>query len=66
MTTFDHEPIGRHVPVGDRPDIDARRIAFVHKAVRTLCAADKGLGIASADLGSPAIAPPTSSRGATT
>ncbi|WP_183097420.1 hypothetical protein [Nocardioides pelophilus] len=49
MTTFDQELTGRYVAAGgDRPDLDARRVAravFVRDTIRTLYNADKKFGI---------------------
>ncbi|QSR30174.1 hypothetical protein CFI00_06520 [Nocardioides sp. S5] len=56
MTTFDQELTGRYVAAGgDRPDLDARRLAravFVRDTIRTLYNADKKFGIDPADNGS--------------
>ena len=56
MTTFDQELTGRYVAAGgDRPDLDARRVAravFVRDTFRTLYDADKRFGIDPADNGS--------------
>ena len=56
MTTFDQELTGRYVAAGgDRPDLDARRVAraiFVRDTVRALYNADKKFGIDPADNGS--------------
>ena len=56
MTTFDQELTGRYVAAGgDRPDLDARRVAravFVRDTIRTLYNADKQFGIDPADNGS--------------
>jgi hypothetical protein len=56
MTTFDQELAGRYVAAGgDRPDLDARRVAraaFVRDTIRTLHNADKKFGIDPADNGS--------------
>ena len=56
MTTFDQELTGRYVAAGgDRPDLDARRVAravFVRDTIRRLYNADKKCDIESADKGS--------------
>ena len=56
MTTFNQELTGRYVAAGgDRPDLDARRVAravFVRDTVRALYDADKRFGIDPADNGS--------------
>jgi hypothetical protein len=56
MTTFNQELTGRHVLAGgDRPDLNARRVAraaFVRDTVRTLYDADKRLCIDPAHNGS--------------
>ena len=56
MTTFDQELVGHYVAAGgDRPDLDARRVAravFVRDIIRTLYDADKKVGIDPADNGS--------------
>lgn len=56
MTTFDQELTGRYVAAGgDRPDLDARRVAravFERDTIRTLYNADKKFGIDLADNGS--------------
>ena len=56
MTTFDQELTGRYVAAsGDRPDLDARRVAravFVRDTSRTLYNADKKFGMDPADNGS--------------
>ena len=55
MTTFDQELTGRYVAAGDRPDLDATRLAravFVRDTIRTLYNADKKFGIDPADNGS--------------
>lgn len=56
MTTLDQELTGRYVAAGgDRPDLDARRVAravFVRDTIRTLYDADKRFGTDPADNGS--------------
>jgi hypothetical protein len=56
MTTFDQELTGRYVAAGgDRPDLDARRVARalpVRDTIRALYNADKQFGIDPADNGS--------------
>ena len=56
MTTFDQELAGRYVAAGgERPDLDARRVAraaFVGVTIRTLHNADKNFCIDSAHNGS--------------
>jgi hypothetical protein len=56
MTTFDQELAGRYGAAGgDRPDLDARRVAraaFLRDTIRTLYTADKKFGIDPADNGS--------------
>jgi hypothetical protein len=53
MTTFDQELTGRYVAAGgDRPDLDARRVAravFVRDTIRMLYNADKKFVIDPAD-----------------
>ena len=53
MTTFAQEITGRYVGAGgDRPDLDARRVAravFVRDTIRALYNADKKFGIDPAD-----------------
>jgi hypothetical protein len=56
MTAFVQELTGRYAAAGgDRPDLDARRVAravFVRDTIRTLHNADKKFGIDPADNGS--------------
>ncbi len=70
MTTFDQELTGRYVAAGgERPDLDARRVAravFVRDTIRTLYEADKRFGLDPATMArSPSSSMPPKSTSST-